>query len=166
MQLFRNLAESFRRPGIDLGRAFPWRLADRDMPKFIVMREVPLIHRIELGIEAMTAEAAVERARRASRAGTLWDDTAAMPLLKAEFEEVDADGLPDFEAREVRDFPMPDPSVAQAKCEAAAWSLLRFVRMIDDLCDDDSLSGNRYPCEIPADHVRHIRQLLRQLDVS
>ena len=81
------------------------------MPKFIVSYELPHLHTVRVGIEAPDVERAREIAREKLDDGTLWDNTAEMPLLTDDFNEVDDGTVLEFEAQPVTDWPQPDASV-------------------------------------------------------
>lgn len=62
--------------------------------KHIVQYTLPYEHRVMVGIEAETPEAAVARAERLFDDGEIWQDTAEMPLLYDDFEEEGDAGQP------------------------------------------------------------------------
>lgn len=90
------------------------------MPKFIVEYALDYVHTVRVGVDAESAQTAGEHARNAFDAGTLWDDTPAMPLLFDDFEEIDHGRVLSFEAEAVDVWPPPDGSARQARVQAAA----------------------------------------------
>jgi hypothetical protein len=83
------------------------------MKKFVVSYDLDYVHTVRVGVTAPDAEAAKKTAEEAFDAGTLWDNTADMPLLYDDFEEVDLGHVLAFEAQEVEDFPEPAACVRE-----------------------------------------------------
>ena len=54
---------------------------------FVVSYEIDYVHRVSVGITAESPESAQQIAEQAFNDGTIWDDTAAMPLLSDEYLE-------------------------------------------------------------------------------
>jgi hypothetical protein len=54
---------------------------------FVVSYEIDDVHRVSVGIEAESPEAAQQIAEQAFNEATIWDDTAAMPLLADDYQE-------------------------------------------------------------------------------
>jgi hypothetical protein len=83
------------------------------MKKFVVSYELDYVHTVRVGVTAPDAEAAKKTAEEAFDAGTIWDNTADMPLLYDDFEEVDLGHVLSFEAQEVEEFPEPAACVRE-----------------------------------------------------
>ena len=62
--------------------------------KHIVQYTLPYEHRVMVGIEAETAEAALEIAERLFENCGIWDDTAEVPLLYDDYDEDGDSGEP------------------------------------------------------------------------
>ena len=85
---------------------------------FVVEYSLPYEHLVRVGIKAKSAEAAIAKAQAAFEQATIWDDTAAMPLLTDSYEEngypghaltftatqISVDGFPeaDYSVQEIR----------------------------------------------------------------
>lgn len=85
--------------------------------KFAVTYTLPYEHQVVVGVLASSAEAAVNIARAAFDAGSIWDDTAAMPLLSDEY--IEQDGCLAFSANPVDAFEV-DSSVIEIKRDLSA----------------------------------------------
>jgi hypothetical protein len=92
--------------------------------RFVVSYEIDYVHRVSIGITADSPEAAQQIAEQAFNDGTIWDDTAAMPLLSDEYHEVEGESLV-WESVAVEQLPEPDYSVRQLKQEQAAMRVCR-----------------------------------------
>ncbi|WP_157203975.1 hypothetical protein [Methylomonas methanica] len=91
---------------------------------FVVSYEIDYVHRVSVGITADSPEAAQQIAEQAFNDATIWDDTAAMPLLSDEYHEVEDESLV-WESVAVEQLPEPDHSVRQLKKEQAAMRVCR-----------------------------------------
>ena len=91
---------------------------------FVVSYEIDYVHRVSVGITADSPEAAQQIAEQAFNDASIWDDTAAMPLLSDEYHEVEGESLV-WECVAVAQFPEPDYSVRQLKKEQAAMRVCR-----------------------------------------
>ena len=91
---------------------------------FVVSYEIDYVHRVSVGINAESPEAAQQIVEQAFNDGTIWDDTAAMPLLSDEYHEVEDESLV-WESVAVEQLPEPDYSVRQLKQEQAAMRVCR-----------------------------------------
>ncbi|HQU15476.1 MAG: hypothetical protein B7Z66_12190 [Chromatiales bacterium 21-64-14] len=60
--------------------------------RYVVQYELPYTHRVQVGIEADSPEAAVKEAERLFDEGEIWDDTATAPLLYDDYEEEEDSG--------------------------------------------------------------------------
>ncbi len=92
--------------------------------RFVVSYEIDYVHRVSVGITADSPEAAQQIAEQAFNDGTIWDDTAAMPLLSDEYHEVEGESLV-WESVAFEQLPEPDYSVRQLKKEQAAMWVCR-----------------------------------------
>ncbi|QPK64031.1 hypothetical protein IVG45_03365 [Methylomonas sp. LL1] len=86
---------------------------------FVVSYEIDYVHRVSVGITADSPEAAQQLAEQAFNDATIWDDTAAMPLLSDEYLESGDESLV-WECVAVARLPEPDHSVRQLKKEQSA----------------------------------------------
>lgn len=55
--------------------------------KYVVQYELPYTHRVQVGIEADSPEAAATEAERLFDEGEIWSDTEEAPLLYDDYEE-------------------------------------------------------------------------------
>jgi hypothetical protein len=86
---------------------------------FVVSYEIDYVHRVSVGITADSPEAAQQLAEQAFNDATIWDDTAAIPLLSDEYFESGDESLV-WECVAVAQLPEPDHSVRQLKKEQSA----------------------------------------------
>ena len=93
---------------------------------FVVSYEIDYVHRVSVGITADSPEAAQQLAEQAFNDATIWDDTAAMPLLSDEYHESEGESLV-WESVAVAQLPEPDHSVRQLKKEQAAMQVCRSL---------------------------------------
>ncbi|MGZ0076383.1 hypothetical protein PL263_19970 [Methylomonas sp. EFPC3] len=91
---------------------------------FVVSYEIDFVHRVSVGITADSPKSAQQIAEQAFNDGTIWDDTAAMPLLSDDYHEVEGESLV-WECVAVAQLPEPDYSVQQLKKEQAAMRVCR-----------------------------------------
>jgi len=91
---------------------------------FVVSYEIDYVHRVSVGITAENPEAAQQFAEQAFNDASIWDDTAAMPLLSDEYLESGDESLV-WECVAVEQLPEPDHSVRQLKKEQAAMQVCR-----------------------------------------
>lgn len=86
------------------------------MTKFIVEYTLAYDHVVRVGIEAEDSEAACEKAEALFEDGSIWDDSAEVPLLYDDYEEQNDNTL-EFKATELTDGQYPEPAscVIQAK---------------------------------------------------
>ncbi|WKJ92174.1 hypothetical protein QZJ86_08555 [Methylomonas montana] len=91
---------------------------------FVVSYEIDYVHRVSVCITADSPEAAQQIAEQAFNDGTIWDDTAAMPLFSDEYHEAEGESLA-WECVAVAQLPEPDHSVRQLKKEQAAMQVCR-----------------------------------------
>ncbi|WP_321943689.1 hypothetical protein [Paraburkholderia tropica] len=166
MQFLRNLSGSLRRnrsrlpflPGFN-----------QDLQPYVATVDVDYVQRVMVGVEATSAEHAQQMVRRAYDAGTLWNDTTAMPVLMHAFEPVNPESpLQLVSLEQIDELPPADPSVCTMKCVSSSWSLLRFARVIDELLtealDPDDARTAYVGIDVPMKEVTELRQLLRTLD--
>ncbi|WP_445368699.1 hypothetical protein ACH5Y9_04710 [Methylomonas sp. BW4-1] len=91
---------------------------------FVVSYEIDYVHRVSVGITAESHEAAQLIAEQAFNDASIWDDTAAMPLLSDEYLESGDESLV-WECVAVEQRPEPDHSVRQLKKDQAAMQVCR-----------------------------------------
>jgi hypothetical protein len=91
---------------------------------FVVSYEIDYVHRVSVGITADGPEAAQQIAEQAFNDATIWNDTAAMPLLSDDYHEAEGESLA-WECIAVEQLPEPDHSVRQLKQEQAAMRVCR-----------------------------------------
>ena len=97
------------------------------MTRYIVQYRLDYVHRVQVGIEADSPEAAIEQAETAFNDATLWDDTAQMPLLFDDYEEIDGQPLIFEVVAEVETWPEPESSVLHQRRAAAAERACRLL---------------------------------------
>ena len=90
------------------------------MTRYIVQYRLDYEHRVQVGIEADSPEAAIDRAQAAFDNATLWEDTAQLPMLFDDYEETDGQPLIFEVVAEVETWPEPESSVLRQRREAAA----------------------------------------------
>ncbi|WP_127476664.1 hypothetical protein [Sulfurivermis fontis] len=77
--------------------------------KYVIQYELPYVHRVQVGIEAGSAEDAIAKAQRLFDDGSIWDDSPDVPLLFDDYEEEGDAGVP------------PGFSVEQTLSDAESW---------------------------------------------
>ncbi len=97
------------------------------MSRYIVQYRLAYEHRVQVGIEAASPEAAIEQAETAFNDATLWDDTAQLPLLFDDYEEIDGQPLIFEVVAEVETWPEPEASVLHQRRAAAAERACRLL---------------------------------------
>lgn len=97
------------------------------MKRYVVEYELAYEHRVQVGIRARSPAAAIRQAEQAFADATLWDDTAAMPLLFDDYEETDGHALAFKVVAEVDTWPVPDASVLQIRRDNAARQACRLL---------------------------------------
>ena len=90
------------------------------MTCYIVQYRLDYEHRVQVGIEADSPEAAIDRAQAAFDNATLWEDTAQLPLLFDDYEERDGQPLIFEVVAEVETWPEPESSVLHQRRAIAA----------------------------------------------
>lgn len=98
--------------------------------RYIIQYTLPYEHRVMVGIEAETREAAITKAGELFDQGDIWQDSAEVPLLYDDFEEKGDAGVPlEFTVEdEVRgDWPDPDASVKAIRRRDAAFQAARLL---------------------------------------
>ncbi len=100
--------------------------------RYIVQYTLPYEHRVMVGIEAETPEAALGKAESLFDDGEIWQDTAEIPLLFDDFEEDGDAGLPmQFTVEQTlgsdEPWPAPDSSVKVLRQQAAASRAARLL---------------------------------------
>lgn len=97
------------------------------MTRYIVQYRLDYVHRVQVGIKADSPEAAIEQAETAFNDATLWDDTAQMPLLFDDYEEIDGQPLIFEVVAEVETWPEPESSVLHQRRASAAERACRLL---------------------------------------
>ena len=97
------------------------------MTRYIVQYRLGYVHRVQVGIEADSSEAAIDRAQAAFDNATLWEDTAQLPLLFDDYEEVDGQPLIFEVVAEVETWPEPESSVLHQRRASAAERACRLL---------------------------------------
>ena len=98
--------------------------------KFIVQYTLPYEHRVMVGIEADTRDAAIAKASDMFDQGDIWQDSEEVPLLYDDFEEMGDAGIPlefTVESEVAGDWPKPDASVAYIRRREAAFLAARLL---------------------------------------
>jgi hypothetical protein len=100
--------------------------------RYIVQYTLPYEHRVMVGIEAETPEAALAMAENLFDDGEIWQDTTEIPLLFDDFEEDGDTGQPlrftVEQAMESDDpWPVHDASVKALRQQAAASQAARLL---------------------------------------
>ncbi|PTB17775.1 hypothetical protein C9I57_26525 [Trinickia symbiotica] len=168
MQFLHNLSATLKRTA-HRGRLPFLPGFNEDLPKFVATIDIDYVQRVTVGLEASHREHAIQVLQRAFNAGSLWNDSSAMPLLTHAFEPVHPDApLQLASLEEVEELPPPDPSVATMRCISASHSLLRFARLIDALCSESGTPPDRefssITVDVPVDELAQLRKLLRSLE--
>ena len=103
------------------------------MSKFIVEYVLPYDHVVRVGVDAKDGASAVALAQEAFSQGTIWDNTAEMPLLYDDYEETGDLGVPvNFKMiEECATWPEPGVCVksyvqGQAAKRACEWLIQAF----------------------------------------
>ena len=80
--------------------------------RYVLEYELPYVHTVQVGIEAISPEAAEQRAFELFDAGEIWDNTHETPLLYDDFDETgDAPLTFTIEQELAIDEPWPEPAV-------------------------------------------------------
>ena len=98
--------------------------------KYIIQYTLPYEHRVMVGIEAESREAAITRANELFEQGDIWDDTQEVPLLYDDFEETGDAGIPlEFTVEDEisGDWPEADASVKEIRRRDAAFQAARLL---------------------------------------
>lgn len=139
------------------------------MPKFVVEYNLDYVHTVTVGVEANDADEACAKAEAAFDAATLWDNTAKMPLLYDDFEEVDGGQPLAFTATPVDEWPSPDGSVRHLMLRAEARQMVALLKDIAQRCPLDGSALAAWPehALVPVnlskalvEHIRHFARLL------
>lgn len=168
MQFLQNLSATFKRTA-HRGRLPFLPGFNEDLPAFIATIDVDYVQRVVVGVEASHREHAMQLLKRAFDAGTLWNDSATLPILMHAFEPVNPDGPMQLASLdEVDELPPPDPSVATMRCIGASHALLRFARTIDasyvEAGPQPDRDSKHVAIQIPIDELMQVRKLLRSLE--
>lgn len=98
--------------------------------KYLVQYTLPYEHRVIVGIEEESPEAAIAKAERLFDQAEIWDDTPEVPLLFDDFEENGDAGVPlkyTVEGEVRGDWPEPDASVTEIRRREAAFEAARLL---------------------------------------
>lgn len=98
--------------------------------RYIIQYTLPYEHRVMVGIEAETREAAITKAGELFDQGDIWQDSAEVPLLYDDFEEKGDAGVPlefTVEDEVCGDWPEPDASVKAIRRRDAAFQAVRLL---------------------------------------
>jgi len=98
--------------------------------KYVVQYTLPYEHRVMVGIEADSPDAAITKAESLFDEGDIWQDTATVPLLFDDFDETGEDPL-HFTVEQVladeEPWPEPDASVVTIRRRDAAFQASRLL---------------------------------------
>jgi len=98
------------------------------MNSYVVEYELDYKHRVQVGVKAESPQGAEQLAEQAFAEGTIWDDTAEMPLLFDDYEESNDSGALVFKAvAQVGDWPEQDASVIHIQQADAAMLACRYL---------------------------------------
>ena len=98
--------------------------------RYIIQYSLPYEHRVMVGIEAESREAAIAKAGELFDQGDIWQDSAEVPLLYDDFEEQGDAGVPlefTVEDEVCGDWPEPDASVKAIRRRDAAFQAVRLL---------------------------------------
>lgn len=98
--------------------------------RYIIQYTLPYEHRVMVGIEAESREAAIAKAGELFDQGDIWQDSADVPLLYDDFEEKGDAGVPlEFTVEDEvwGDWPEPDGSVTAIRHRDAAFQAVRLL---------------------------------------
>jgi hypothetical protein len=94
---------------------------------FVMEYTLDYQHRVQVGVKAKSPEEAEQKAQQAFDSGTIWDDTAEMPLLFDDYEETEDNVLAFKSVAEVGKWPTPDASVEQLRRNAIARLACQYL---------------------------------------
>jgi len=100
--------------------------------KYVIQYALPYEHRVIVGIEAETPEAATAKAEKLFDDGEIWQDTAEIPLLYDDYEEDGDAGEPlqftvEQTLRSDEPWPEADTSVKAMRRREAAFRTARLL---------------------------------------
>ena len=98
--------------------------------KYIVQYALPYEHRVRVGIEAESRDAAIAKASELFDRGDIWQDSAEVPWLYDDFEESGDAGIPlefTVEDEVAGDWPEPDVSIKAMCRRKAAFQTARLL---------------------------------------
>lgn len=98
--------------------------------RYIIQYSLPYEHRVMVGIEAESREAAIAKAGELFDQGDIWQDSAEVPLLYDDFEEKGDAGIPlefTVESEVTGDWPDSDASVKAMRRRDAAFQAARLL---------------------------------------
>lgn len=98
--------------------------------RYIIQYALPYEHRVLVGIEAKSRDAAIAKAGELFDQGDIWQDSAEVPLLYDDFEENGDAGIPmefTVESEVTGDWPDPDASVKAIRRRDAAFQSAQLL---------------------------------------
>ncbi len=98
--------------------------------RYIIQYALPYEHRVMVGIEAESRDAAIAKAGELFDQGDIWQDSAEVPLLYDDFEEQGDAGVPlefTVESEVTGDWPDPDASVKAIRRRDAAFQAAQLL---------------------------------------
>ena len=98
--------------------------------RYIIQYTLPYEHRVMVGIDAESREAAIAKTGELFDQGDIWQDSAEVPLLYDDFEEQGDAGVPlqfTVEDEVCGDWPEPDASVKAIRRRDAAFQAVRLL---------------------------------------
>lgn len=98
--------------------------------RYIFQYTLPYEHRVMVGIDAESREAAIAQAGELFDQGDIWQDSAEVPLLYDDFEENGDAGVPlefTVEDEVCGDWPEPDAGVKAIRRRDAAFQSVRLL---------------------------------------
>lgn len=98
--------------------------------KYIVQYTLPYEHRVMVGIEAESRDAAIVKAQTLFEQGDFWQDSIEIPLLYDDYDETADAGIPlefTIESECQVEWPEPDASVIHIRHRDAAFQAARLL---------------------------------------
>jgi len=111
--------------------------------KYVVQYTLPYAHRVMVGIDAGSSEEAIRKAESLFDAGDIWQDSAELPLLLDDFDEVGDSPLHFTVEQELAiedPWPEPDASVITLRQRDAAFLASRLL--VEAYCRGEARGGS------------------------
>jgi len=111
--------------------------------KYVVQYTLPYVHRVMVGIDAGSSEEAIRKAESLFDAGDIWQDSAELPLLLDDFDEVGDSPLHFTVEQELANedpWPEPDASVITLRQRDAAFLASRLL--VEAYCRGEARGGS------------------------